>query len=266
MMMRNIGKELKRAVVAQDTIRTKNTDLFVSRLTKFLNRYIPKILDLEGMDAAEAASVIGGLQQGLIDLGLEEEVKKIRSAYRDELSAIATRYSIIGLEGVFSGADKALVETLINYDYSKVTNLISPYIDDVGSSVMRSVIGGQPINVQEILNKSTDVLESQVTTEVNTLLSSFSRTVSGNKASELGLNLFLYLGPKDKVTRPFCLHVLTGKTPPIYTREEIDNLNNDPDAPDGLDVFTEGGGYNCRHDWNALDERAAKEMGWKGGD
>lgn len=260
-MMRRFKDEIKRAVIAQDKIRTKHVELFTSRLNKFLQRYIPEILNLEGMDAAEAANIIGGLNQGLIDAGLADVVKGIRGAYADELSAISTRFSISDLKKVFSGADRSVVDELINFDTSKVTNLISPYIDDIGATVMRAVVGGESPDIQALLDKSTDLIESQVATEVDTLLSGFSRAVTANKAAEFGLELFLYIGPDDKITRDFCHEVLS-KDPAIYSIDEIRKLDNDQ----GLDPLIYGGGYNCRHQWAAISEEEAISMGWKRGD
>lgn len=259
-MMRRIRPDIKRGVIAQDKIRSKNTELFITRLNKFLERYIPEILTLEGLDLTEAASIIGGLNQGLIDRGLEDVVRDIRSAYADELSAISTRFSLSEINQAFSSADSAVVESLINNDLERVTKLISPYIDDVGSTVLRSVIGGEAPDIQALLDKSTGLLESQITTEVDTLLSGFSRTVTANKAAEFGLNLFLYVGPDDKITRDFCQEVLD-KDPPIYSIEEIRALNDQADS--GLDVLIYGGGYNCRHQWAAISEEEAVAMGWK---
>lgn len=260
-MMRKLPRDLKRAVIAQDRIRTKNVDLFVTKLNKFLQRYIPEILNLEGVDLAEAASIVGGLNQGLIEAGLPEVVRQIRHAYADELSAISTRFSISDLNSTLSGADSAVVNALIDYDYDKVTSLISPYVDDIGSTVLRSVISGEQPDIQALLDKSTDILESQITTEVDTLLSGFSRTVTANKAAEFGLTLFLYIGPDDKVTRDFCHEVLS-EDPAIYSIDEIRKLDNDQ----GLDPLIYGGGYNCRHQWAAISEEEAKSMGWKNGD
>lgn len=259
--MRRIKNDIKRAVAAQDKIRSKNTELFVTRLNKFLERYIPEILALNGADAIEAASIIGGLNQALIDRGLGDVVRKIRAAYADELSAISTRFSLSEINQAFSSADTAVVEALINNDLEKVTKLISPYVDDVGSTVLRAVIGGEQPDIQALLDKSTGILESQLTTEVDTLLSGFSRTVTANKAQEFGLSLFLYVGPDDKVTREFCQGVLEHKDPPIYSVEEIRALENGQ----GLDALIYGGGYNCRHQWAAMSQEEAITMGWKSG-
>jgi len=52
---------------------------------------------------------------------------------------------------------------------------------------------------------------------------------------------YLYLGPFDAKTRPFCQEVF-GQ---VFNEEEIGELDNDQTG----DVMTDRGGWNCRHDW-----------------
>jgi len=57
---------------------------------------------------------------------------------------------------------------------------------------------------------------------------------------------FVYAGPKDEVTRDFC-YVRAGKA---YTEHQIldwQDLTWDGKIEDGGDIFTDLGGYNCRH-------------------
>lgn len=259
-MMRRLDKQFKRSITETAKLRKTNVKLFVSNLNRFLEKEIPRVASLaDDAEALEAASVLGGLQQGLVDAGLESVVRNIRSGYADELSSIATRFSISGIEKALSSADSAVVNALIDNDLGRVTKLISPYIDDISSTLLRTVVGGQKPDISALLESTTDILESQLDTELNTMLAGFSRTVTANKADELGLNLFYYVGPDDKVTRDFCSEVLS-KDPPIYSREEIAAMQNDS----GVDVLTFGGGYNCRHQWIAITEDDARAMGWNG--
>ena len=62
-----------------------------------------------------------------------------------------------------------------------------------------------------------------------------------------------YSGLDDKLTRPFCEHLLeVGKA---YTRAEIEKMDNGQ-LPN---VFLTGGGWNCRHQW-ILDTSSFIEM------
>ena len=257
-MMRRLDRELRRSVREAEKLKKRNVQLFVSNLNRFLEKQIPKIARLpNNATTAGAVSTLGGLFTGLKEAGLPSVVSEIRKTYTDELSSIATRFDIVGVETSLSSFSKAGVNALIKNDTARVTKLLSPYVDDISSTLLRSVIGGEKIDVYALLDGTTDVLASQLETEVNTMLSSFSRTVTGNRAKELELQHFAYVGPDDKVTRDWCKETLDGAAAAIYTRDEI-GLN-----ADGMDAFIYGGGYNCRHRWVAMSEELALEMGWK---
>lgn len=83
-----------------------------------------------------------------------------------------------------------------------------------------------------------------------TSLAIFYRTANSRaieKIEEDGQNqrtlYYVYEGPDDKLTRPFCHKLKQAKK--VYTREDIARLDNGQ-LPD---VWTTCGGYNCRHQW-----------------
>lgn len=67
---------------------------------------------------------------------------------------------------------------------------------------------------------------------------------------------FLYVGPLDEVTRPFC-EEWAGQ---VLTRDEIDALDNGQ-LPN---VFLTGGGYNCRHSWLAVASEELADLSGTG--
>ena len=96
----------------------------------------------------------------------------------------------------------------------------------------------------ELLNELLAELElslPQARTIYDTALSEFSRIAVTSTATGASDEAFLYSGPIDGLTRPFCLE-LVGK---VYRRSEIDAMDNGQ-----LDnTLITGGGYNCRHTW-----------------
>lgn len=88
---------------------------------------------------------------------------------------------------------------------------------------------------------------AQAITTVDTGVAGLDRSVSLIQASDTGFTWFLYDGPLDSITRPFCAaHV--GKR---HTQEQVAALTNDT-GPQPASVY--GGGFQCRHRWVALDE------------
>lgn len=109
-------------------------------------------------------------------------------------------------------------------------------------ATVRGVFNAQDTDV--ILADLAQVLdhrESQIRTLYDTSVSIYGRQVEALQAGDDPETPFLYAGPDDDVTRPFCQeHV--GE---VYTRAQIDDMDNGQ-----LDnVFLTGGGYNCRHVW-----------------
>ena len=89
-----------------------------------------------------------------------------------------------------------------------------------------------------------DVSAARARTIYDTAVSSYTRQIALLGSTGSRDELFYYVGPVDKVTRPFCLtHV--GK---VYSRAEVDKLDNGQ-LPDPLIT---GGGYNCRHQFKRV--------------
>jgi hypothetical protein len=83
-------------------------------------------------------------------------------------------------------------------------------------------------------------------TEVKTSISQYGRSINAAAAAAAGLKNYLYTGPMDGLTRPFCIPLVNK----VVTEKQMTRLNNGQ----GLAVKTSGGGYNCRHSWSPVSE------------
>jgi hypothetical protein len=112
----------------------------------------------------------------------------------------------------------------------------------VEQTLLRGIVGAQ--DRAELLNELLQELEltlPQVRTIYDTALSEFSRIAVTSTATGGDDEPFIYEGPIDGLTRPFCLE-RAGK---VFSRAEIDAMDNGQ-----LDnTLITGGGYNCRHTW-----------------
>lgn len=130
--------------------------------------------------------------------------------------------------------------------------------DEVATALWRSLsqqlFTTRPVS--EIIADLADALDREakgVQTLYDTQVSVFGRQVESLKTKELGPEQpFLYVGPIDDVTRPFCLEH-AGK---VWTREKIDAMDNDQ-LPN---VFLTAGGYNCRHSWIAVESKELRGL------
>lgn len=64
---------------------------------------------------------------------------------------------------------------------------------------------------------------------------------------------YKYVGPKDELNRTFCAEMMAARR--VFRIEDIMEMSNrsvNPVGPDGYDIFTWRGSYNCRHRWVQL--------------
>jgi hypothetical protein len=121
--------------------------------------------------------------------------------------------------------------------------------DELSHALWRTLAQGlysqrKVVDLLADLSDAVDVEESRLRTLYDTTVSIFGRQVEAMKSGPD--DVFAYIGPVDARLRPFCRqHV--GK---VYTRAEIDALDN-KQLPN---VFLTGGGYNCRHVFQAVSK------------
>lgn len=100
-----------------------------------------------------------------------------------------------------------------------------------------------------------DATLAELETLANTVLLNTYREEAAAAAGETSPDAYVYLGPEDGVTRPFCDALVNT----WLTADEIGALDNGTD----MDAMTGGGGYNCRHQWMPIygDQTAEFEHG-----
>jgi hypothetical protein len=112
-----------------------------------------------------------------------------------------------------------------------------------------------------ILSEKLETSISAARTIADTGMSTFYRTASAAAFEKIQQGQdepiqYKYSGPNDKLTRPFCAHLLN--VDKVYSREQISGMNNGQ-LPN---VFMTGGGWNCRHQWildtGAIEARMEK--------
>ena len=163
---------------------------------------------------------------------------------------------------------KTIIETILEtYDGLTPEMISAAQIDalqvDAADAVFQDVIIPDTLkSVREALNAiSVDVpinqamtalsarleqSEGRQLTEVRTKLSQHGRAVTAQLADDAGLDLYLYTGPRDGITRGFCRALIDL----VVDEKQMRRLNNGQ----GLPVKTSGGGYNCRHSWSPVTE------------
>ena len=161
---------------------------------------------------------------------------------------------------------KAIDPNFISGDINLISSTIqrasaSVFDDSVIPSLSKSI--KDAVNTAAIIGSTKAPLDalaqsfqratSANTTQARLKISEFGRSVQAINADQAGIDLFMYVGPKDGITRPFC-RKLVGK---VLSKSQINRLNNGQGAGP---VLTAGGGYNCRHSWSPVSKGFIKVM------
>lgn len=246
----------QKSLIRQLNATDAQIEAFIARFEAFLSENLKKILrDLaSGKQSADrAAQMLGGLQSALRSAGLGAQLSAIEKIYGTQLSHVNDYLGeVVNKDHVLNDADYTIAETLINFDTKVIANKAYALTDDLSATIMRQVITGETPDVNQLIDDLGSRTVSQIKTELNTATMAFSRSVTQAKAKSLGLKYFLYIGPDDKITRPFC-KARVGK---VFTLEEIEKWDNGTDLPAKQYL----GGYNCRHDLRPVSEERAKEL------
>jgi hypothetical protein len=238
-----------RETEARVSVLVKEIELFIS---SYIGRFMA---ELEEDDEPDAIARLGELIQGMKSAGLDDKLAQIGRLYGEELKKANETFIKYG-GGEMLQINEDTIRALIQFKVEQVENIALTQVGNLRPVIVQQIITGEPFNVQELVDKVSSRTLAHIETELNTAMIAFNRTVAKAQAERLGIEKFLYVGPDDKITRPFCNEVLNDRNPPVYTSDEIANMDNGQ----GLDVSQYGGGYNCRHEWLPVTDEIIDEL------
>jgi|TARA_R100000479_G_scaffold131257_1_gene69150 vacuolar-type H+-ATPase subunit I/STV1 len=182
------------------------------------------------------------LQSGL-GLAVDEFIEQtdlIRQAVQESISAIKADVNFSAIASDMEAIQAITAQTVFDdVILPPVKKGIAESLRDVMLEVPSTVIAS---NLQLKLERSTGRQLTQIKTEI----SSYGRSINAAVAEQAGLDHYLYTGPKDGITRPFCRQLINL----VVDKQQMNKLNNGQ----GLSVLISGGGYNCRHSWSPVSE------------
>jgi hypothetical protein len=221
---RDLERELRRLLL--EATKGKRTPIALASRALGLRRELRQMLEAAGYDQLAAA----GTGRGLDRMALAVE--------RTRLAAQVAK---------FTSRDAARIQAL--KELARLDLLAQG--DEVATAVWRSVVQGvysqrKPSEILDDLATVLDKTLAEASTLYDTSVSVFGRQIELLKATGEDDERFVFAGPVDNKTRPFCLrHV--GR---VYTLAEIEQLDNGQTGS----TFLTAGGYNCRHHWVALSK------------
>jgi len=166
-------------------------------------------------------------QQDAIRLAAEKAMKAVQPDFGfNQISSQLDTIQATAAQGVF--------DDVILPDFKRSINeSLKDLLVDVPVNIVMS-------NLEQRLKRS----EGRQLTEVKTQISQYGRGITAAAAEAADMNLYLYTGPRDGITRPFCRELIDL----VVSKSQMRRLNNSQ----GLSVLTSGGGYNCRHSWSPV--------------
>lgn len=194
------------------------------------------------------------LSRWLLDAGLGDLVLDITEAERDTLANVE--------QLLLASSDGFDVNALEGIGQALADDTISGIIDDVivpdVQRVVRDALAGaqftaDPSETIGSLDAALRSAEGRQITEARTRITSFGRELTAVAAESAGVDHYLYTGPLDGITRPFCRQ-LAGK---VFTKSQVQDLRNYQIEP----PLVRGGGYNCRHTWAPVSEELIESAG-----
>ena len=196
------------------------------------------------------------LKNFLISEGLGESIAYFEQSQLDIVQL--TNEAMKAIDPNFISGDINIISSTIQrtvasvFDYSVIPDLTKAIKNTVNSAL---VIGSTKAPLDAL---ASEFLKSvgRNTTQARLKIAEFGRSTQAVNAESAGLDLFLYVGPKDGITRPFC-RKLVGK---VLSKSQINRLNNGQGAGP---VLTTGGGYNCRHSWTPISKGFVQVMDLK---
>jgi len=224
----------------------------LTKSTKKLQDAIARIIK-EGRGQVLLNMTPTELKNFLISEGLGDSVAYFEASQLDIVEM--TNKAMKAIDPNFVSGDINLISSTIQrasasvFDDSVIPSL-SKSIKDAVNTV--AIIGSTKAPL-DALAQSFQRATSANTTQARLKISEFGRSVQAINADQAGIDLFMYVGPKDGITRPFC-RKLVGK---VLSKSQINKLNNGQGAGP---VLTAGGGYNCRHSWSPVSKGFIKVM------
>jgi hypothetical protein len=241
-------KELKAEKRAADqfgVVYKKATRRLMDSLKDTIDQSSPEALLSLPKDQLIELILAGGIAESVEDF--IDQQNKMLEAINESISVVDPTWTPLFIQTEVESIQALTVQNVFD-------DIVVPSVaKNVKDSLLSMVIDTPPSlaisNLALTLERGAGTLQ----TEVRTKISQFGRSVNMIAADTVGMDHYLYTGPKDGITRSFC-RPLVNK---VVDKTQLGKLNNGQ----GLSVRTSGGGYNCRHSWSPVTESFVKAAG-----
>lgn len=241
-------KELKAEKKAADqfgVIYKKATRRLIDSLKESIDQSSPEAILSLPKDQLIELILSGGLAESVEDFIDQQD--KMLEAINQSISVVEPTWTPLFIQTEVESIRALTVQNVFD-------DIVVPSVaKNVKDSLLSMVIDTPPSLALSNLALSLERGAGTLQTEVRTKISQFGRSVNMIAADTVGMDHYLYTGPKDGITRAFCRPLINK----VVDKTQLGKLNNGQ----GLSVRTSGGGYNCRHSWSPVTESFMKAAG-----
>ena len=174
--------------------------------------------------------------------------------YTSTVSSLIIKYQqLLKDTPYFAPISETILESLLDYEQATFLQNAGMYGNTIRTSTIQGIISGMSKDdIIRSLSNLPNLSVGNLTTLITTSMSTFRRSVIRQQADYAPEGQqYVYIGPADGRTRDICLEQLNAGN---ISLDEIDKR-----FPGG---FRDGGGYNCRHQWEPVTSSSDKL--WKG--
>ena len=241
-------KELKAEKKAADqfgVIYKKATRRLIDSLKESIDQSSPEAILSLPKDQLIELILSGGLAESVEDF-IDQQDKMLK-AINESISVVDPTWTPLFIQTEVESIRALTVQNVFD-------DIVVPSVaKNVKDSLLSMVIDTPPSLALSNLALSLERGAGTLQTEVRTKISQFGRSVNMIAADTVGMDHYLYTGPRDGITRAFCRPLINK----VVDKTQLGKLNNGQ----GLSVRTSGGGYNCRHSWSPVTESFMKAAG-----
>ena len=211
----------------------QNSELVTDILLQVQEETIEQLYKLKGQKSAEEFLLF------IEDLNVMEIVRA-KSANAINIYDASHGVMLQTIQGFAAMSEKTL-QALKNYSTGSLLNTLDSMAQIIKKEVVNGIIAGAPVQtVLQAVQGQGSLSPRQLQTLIDTAMNEYSRSVTKVMMDTMPKETkYVYIGALDEKTRPECLDMMSRGE---LTKAEILSAF-------GSDVFTRGGGYNCRHKW-----------------
>ncbi len=211
----------------------QNSELVTDILLQVQEETIEQLYKLKGQKSAEEFLLF------IEDLNVMEIVRA-KSANAINIYDASHGVMLQTIQGFAAMSEKTL-QALKNYSTGSLLNTLDSMAQIIKKEVVNGIIAGAPVQtVLQAVQGQGALSPRQLQTLIDTAMNEYSRSVTKVMMDTMPKETkYVYIGALDEKTRPECLDMMSRGE---LTKAEILSAF-------GSDVFTRGGGYNCRHKW-----------------